>query len=277
MKVILGGPYARSTMGVRMIRLISVILCLFFSSAALAAGGIVNWYEQAYRLVSSSNYNAHQAEQFIVIAGGLFTLCVCVSVGILYRRSLANLGDDVAPDGKFSLRTLVDMAMELVVGLSKDNLGEKWKAHAPLLAGIFMFVLVSNLGGLVPGLVPVTENISSNLAIGLMVFLIYNYAGFKEHGVHYLKQFTGPMLAVAPLIFVIELIGHMVRPISLSLRLMCNIFADHLLVGIFTAKAPYILIPSALMFFGLLVALVQSYLFTLLTSVYISMAVSHDH
>jgi F-type H+-transporting ATPase subunit a len=140
-----------------------------------------------------------------------------------------------------------------------------------------MFILVSNLGGLIPGLVPATESISSNLAMGLMVFLIYNVAGFREHGWHYIKQFTGPMLAIAPLMFVIELIGHMVRPVSLSLRLMCNVFADHLLVGIFTTNAPYVIVPSALLFFGVLVALVQSYLFTLLTSVYISMAVSHDH
>jgi len=260
-----------------MIRFSAFIFGLIFATSAFAAGGIVNWYDEAYRLVSGSSYDAHEAERFVVFAGGLFTLSVCTIVGLLYKAKLARLGDDVAPDGKFSLRTLVDMAMDLVVGLSKENLGDKWKIYAPLLAGIFMFVLVSNLGGLIPGLVPATENISSNLAMGFMVFIIYNFAGFREHGWHYLKQFTGPMLAIAPLMFVIELIGHLVRPVSLSLRLMCNVFADHLLVGIFSTNVPYILIPSALLFFGLLVALVQSYLFTLLTSVYISMAVSHDH
>jgi F-type H+-transporting ATPase subunit a len=247
------------------------------STAALAAGGVVNWYDEVYRLVSGQSFDQHNAERFVVIAGGVFTMVVCAVVGFIYKRGVSKLGDDVAPDGKFSLRTLVDMAMDLVVGLGKDNLGDQWRVHVPLLAGIFMFILISNLGGLIPGLVPATENISSNLAMGLMVFLIYNFAGFREHGWHYIKQFTGPMLAIAPLMFVIELIGHMVRPISLSLRLMCNVFADHLLVGIFTANAPYVLIPSALLFFGVLVALVQSYLFTLLTSVYISMAVSHDH
>jgi F-type H+-transporting ATPase subunit a len=213
----------------------------------------------------------------VAFGGGLFTLAVCTIVGLLYKRSVSALGNDVAPDGRFSLRTLVDMAMELVVNIGKENLGEKWKTHAPLLAGIFTFILVSNLGGLVPGLAPATENFSSNLAIGLTVFLVYNVAGIREHGWHYIEQFTGPMLAIAPLMIVIELIGHLVRPLSLSLRLMCNIYADHMLVGIFTSNVPYIIIPSALMFFGLLVALVQSYLFTLLTSIYISLAVSHDH
>lgn len=260
-----------------MIRHVIFLVLMLSSTSALAAGGIVNWYDEAYRLVSGHSYDSHNAERFVVFAGGVFTMVVCALVGLIYKLSVSKLGDNVAPDGKFSLRTLVDMAMDLVVGLSKENLGDKWKVHAPLLAGIFMFILVSNLGGLIPGLVPATENISSNLAMGLMVFLIYNFAGFREHGWHYIKQFTGPMLAIAPLMFVIELIGHMVRPVSLSLRLMCNVFADHLLVGIFTTNVPYVLIPSALLFFGLLVALVQSYLFTLLTSVYISMAVSHDH
>lgn len=260
-----------------MLRLIAVLSLFLASSKAFAAGGIVNWYDEAYRLVSGSSYDAHVAERVVVFAGGIFTLAICTILGLIYKSSVASLGDDVAPDGKFSVRTLIDMAMDLVVGLSKENLGDKWRVHAPLLAGIFMFILVSNLGGLVPGLAPATENISGNLAMGLMVFLVYNFAGFKEHGWHYLEQFTGPMLAIAPLMIVIELIGHLVRPISLSLRLMCNVFADHLLLGIFTSNVPYIIIPSALMFFGLLVALVQSYLFTLLTSIYISMAVSHDH
>ena len=252
-------------------------LALGFTASSAEASGIVNWYDEAYRAVSGAAYDHHAAEQWVVIAGGLFTLSVCTVAGLVYRRRLAMAGDDVAPEGRVSLRTILDMAMDLVVGISKDNLGSEWKTYAPLLAGIFMYIVVSNLGGLIPGFTPATESLSNNLAMGLTVFLVYNIAGLREHGIHYLKQFTGPMLAIAPLMLVIELIGHVFRPVSLSLRLMGNIFADHLLVGIFTANAPYILIPSALMFFGLLVALIQSFVFTLLTSIYISLAVSHDH
>jgi hypothetical protein len=109
-----------------------ILLGLMLGSAtAFAAGGVVNWYEQAYQLVSGHGYDHHAAERFVVIAGGVFTMAVCTIVGVLYKRSVANLGDDVAPDGKFSLRTVVDMAMDLVVGLSKDNLGDQWRVHAP--------------------------------------------------------------------------------------------------------------------------------------------------
>lgn len=260
-----------------MIQLLGLVIVGAFSSTAYASGGIVNWYHEAYRAVVGSNFDHAEAERIVVIAGGLFTLLVCTVLGLVYSRSVRAAGDNVVPDGKFSVRTVLDMAMDLVVGISKDNLGSEWKTYAPLLAGIFLYIVVSNLGGLIPGFVPATESLSNNLAMGLMVFLVYNFAGFKEHGFHYMKQFTGPMIAIAPLMLVIELIGHSFRPVSLSLRLMGNIFADHLLVGIFTSNAPYILVPSALMFFGLLVALIQSFVFTLLTSIYISLAVSHDH
>ena len=254
-----------------------LVLLLAGASSSAYASGIVNWYDEAYKLVSGGAYDHHTAERVVVIAGGLFTLLICTIAGLLYTSSVKNSGSDVTPSGRFNVRTLLDMTMDLVVGISKDNLGHSWKTYSPLLAGIFMYIVVCNLGGLIPGFIPATESLSNNLAMGATVFLVYNIAGLREHGVHYIKQFTGPMMAIAPLMLVIELIGHVFRPVSLSLRLMGNVFADHLLVGIFTANAPYILIPSALMFFGLMVALIQSFVFTVLTSVYISLAVSHDH
>lgn len=258
-----------------MVRLLGLVALLLSSSPAFASGGIVNWYSELHRLLINGDHQTE--ERFVVISGGLFVLLVTTVLGLVYKRKVAQAGSDVVPERHFSLRGLLDMAMDLCVGISKDNIGSEWKTYAPLLAGIFMYIVVSNLGGLIPGFVPATENLSNNLAIGTMVFLIYNFAGFREHGIHYMKQFTGPMLALAPIMLIIELVGHMFRPVSLSLRLMGNIFADHLLVGIFTSNAPYVLVPSALMFFGLLVALIQGFVFTLLTSVYISLAVSHDH
>jgi F-type H+-transporting ATPase subunit a len=248
---------------------------LFLATPALAGGGVVNWYSEIHYLLGGGD--AHSQERFVVIAGGVFVLLVTTVVGLLYKKSVVAASGDIVPEERFSLRSMIDMAMDLCVGMARDNLGKEWKTYITLLAGLFMFIAISNLGGLVPGFIPATENFSNNLAMGLIVFLIYNFAGLREHGIHYLKQFTGPMLFLAPLMLIIEVVGHLFRPVSLTLRLMGNIFADHLLVGIFTSSPPYVLLPSALMFFGLLVALVQSFVFTLLTTVYISMAVSHDH
>ncbi len=253
------------------------ISLFLISTPAFAAGGIVNWYDEVYRLMAGAEYDPALAEKLIPICGGLFTLAVVTVLGLSFSRSVANAGSDVAPDGKFSIRTVVEMAMDVVYSIAKENIGEKWRTFIPLLAGIFIFIVVSNLGGLVPGFIPTTESLNTNLAIGLTVFFVYNIFGFKEHGVYYLKQFTGPMLAIAPLMIIIETASHLFRPASLSLRLMGNIFADHLMVGIFTSTAPHILIPAALMFFGLLVSIIQSFVFTLLSSIYMSLAISHDH
>ena len=120
--------------------------------------------------------------------------------------------------------------------------------------------------------------------MGLIVFVWYNYAGVKEHGLGpYIKHFSGPTIKIPVLglllpilIFAIEISSHRFRPVSLSLRLMGNIFGDHMLLSVFTGMV-YLLVPSLLMFFGLLVSMVQSFVFTLLSAIYISMAVSHDH
>jgi len=252
-------------------------LAMGLSARALASGSIVNWYEQGYHLFAGEHADPHYFERLLPVCGAVFTLLVTTVLGLSYRSAVARAGADIAPDGRASIKTLIEMALDVVYGIAKDNLGEAWRTFLPLLAAVFLFILVSNLGGLVPGFIPTTESLNTNLAMGLMVFFVYNYAGFKEHRLHYLKQFAGPMLAIAPLMLTIELISHLFRPVSLSLRLMGNIFADHLMLGIFTSTAPHILIPSALMFFGLLVSLVQSFVFTLLTGIYISLAVSHDH
>jgi F-type H+-transporting ATPase subunit a len=160
--------------------------------------------------------------------------------------------------------------------LGKDIIGHGFEKYLALLLTIFLFVLLGNLEGIVPGLGSPTGYISGNMAIGLIVFVLYNVAGIKEHGAGYIKQFAGPFLWLAPMFLLIELISHIARPVSLAMRLLINVFADHMILDIFTGLT-YLGFPVALAFFGLLVAFVQSFVFTLLTSIYISMAVSHDH
>lgn len=209
------------------------------------------------------------------IVASLFVTLLVVLFGLSFRANLAK-DDGIAPSGKFSLRFLFEGLLEFIYGIGKENCGHHYRNHLPLLCGIFIFVLVSNLSGLVPGFPPATETIELNLAMGLMVFFSYNYAGLKEHGIGYLKHFLGPVLFIAPLMFLIEIASHASRPLSLAIRLMANIFGDHLLLGVFT-DLTYFVVPTLLMFLGLLVAVIQAFLFTLLTSIYISLAIAHDH
>jgi F-type H+-transporting ATPase subunit a len=212
-----------------------------------------------------------------ILASCLVTLAV-LSVGLVFRAWLKAVyaQPDPVPTESVGLMWFVEMAMELVHGIAVEQCGHFARVIGPVLAGIFMFVLFSNLSGLIPGFPPATENFSTNLALGFLVFLLYNGAGFAEHGFMYLKQFAGPVLALSPIFIVLEVVSHGARPLSLAFRLMANIFGDHLLLGVFSSLVP-LGIPVLFMFFGLLVAVIQSFVFTLLTGIYINMAISHDH
>jgi F-type H+-transporting ATPase subunit a len=117
---------------------------------------------------------------------------------------------------------------------------------------------------------------NTTLALGLFVFLYYNYAGFKAHGFGYLKQFFGPVIWLAPLMFIIEVASHVFRPLSLALRLRGNIMGDHIVLGVFSGLVPYLL-PVIFYGLGVFVAFMQAFVFCLMTMVYISLSTSHDH
>lgn len=259
---------------------IAAPLCwLCFSNVALAAGGgaavkMIDYYEMI--LKGLFGLEGHAVHDWMPTAGGIFSLLVLVIVGLLFKRAMEQ-EEAVTPPDRFSLRAVVEMLMDVVYNLGQDIVGKKYgPTYFPLLAALFLFILVSNLSGLVPGFLPATDNINTNLAMGFTVFILYNFAGIREHGLAYVKQFLGPVLFLMPLMLIIELVGHMARPVSLSLRLYGNIFGDHLVLSVFTGLT-VLVFPALLLFFGLMVASLQSFVFTLLTSIYISMAVSHDH
>lgn len=229
----------------------------------------INYYE----IVADALHIGHQ---WVPAIGGVFILLVLAVIGLAYRVSVARAGDQVVPDGKFNIRFLVESVLDVGYSLTKENCGENFRSYVPLMCAIFVFILLSNLSGLIPGFPPPTMSMDTNVAIGIIVLIAYNYAGIKEHGAAYIKHFMGPALWIAPLFFAIELVSHGSRPLSLGLRLMGNIYGDHTLLGVFTGLS-YVVIPALLMFFGLLVAVVQSFVFTLLTGIYISLAISHDH
>lgn len=239
---------------------------------AHAAGGVphtIDYYEIVLHAL-------HIDKMWIPTVGALFVTLLLVLIGVYFKSSLSSDGDDVEPKGTFSLRFVIEGILEFILSLAKDSCGDQYRKFFGFLATLFLFILLCNLTGLIPGFPPATLSMDTNLAMGVVVFLVYNFAGLKEHGVSYIKHFLGPVILIAPLFFCIELVSHASRPISLSLRLVGNLYGDHTLLGIFTGLS-YIIFPALLLFFGLLVAVVQSFVFTLLSGIYISMAISHDH
>lgn len=260
-------------------RSLRISLPLLFGSLGLSSiaraneGGGIPHTISYYGIIAEK---LHLGEPWVPTIGALFATALLLLIGLKFKGDVASSGDNVEPSGKFSLRFVVESLLELVAGVAKDNGGHDWRKYFPFLAALFLFILTCNLTGLIPGFPPPTESMDTNVAMGLCVLVVYNWAGLKEHGGGYIKHFLGPVAFIAPLYFCIEIVSHLSRPLSLGLRLMGNIFGDHTLLGVFTSLS-YILLPALLTFFGLLVAVVQSFVFTLLTGIYISMAISHDH
>jgi len=210
------------------------------------------------------------------IVHAAFIGLLIVIASVLAHLQIKKAKTDVIPDRKLSLKNIFELHTEFILGVMKGVLPKNAEKYLPLLASIFLFIFLGNVIGLIPGFQPPTANLNTNLAIGLTVFLYYNYLGVKEHKWGYLKHFLGPLLPLAPLMLLIELISHSVRPISLSLRLYGNMTGDHTVLNIFSNMWPYIGVPVIFLALGLLVCFIQAFVFTLLSVVYIALATAHE-
>lgn len=197
-----------------------------------------------------------------------FVMLVLILLAFLASRSIKEV-----PTG---LQNFLEAVVTGIENLIEETMGPKGKAYFPLLATFALFILVSNLIALIPGFYPPTANLNTNGALALTVFAMTHVVGFKEHGVSYLKHFMGPILALAPLIFIIEIIGHLARPLSLSLRLFGNMYGHEIVLMIFLALVPFLL-PVPMMLMGVLVAFIQTFVFTLLAMIYIAGALEEHH
>ncbi len=146
----------------------------------------------------------------------------------------------------------------------------------PYFGTIFIFILFMNLLGIIPTFESPTMSPTVTLGLALCTFLFYNGAGFKANGPGYLKQLLGPVIFLAPLMVVIEIVSHLARPLSLTIRLYANMLAGDQVTGAFENVVP-LLVPVIFMGLHVFVAFLQAYIFMLLSTVYVSGAVSHDH
>ncbi len=216
-----------------------------------------------------------EAYEHVATYGAVATLLIFT--GVASKSGMKKKGEGaVTPDGHLSSRGLFEMIVEFIQGLVDMVIGHHGRKFIPMFSAIFLIVFANNLVGVLPGMTPATEQINTTLAMGTFMFLTYNFLGIKENGMAYLKHFLGPLLWLAPLMVVIELISHIVRPLSLGLRLANVMTGDHTVVGIFTDLVPLIL-PIPFYLLGMFVCFVQAFVFTLLSMVYISLATAHEH
>jgi F-type H+-transporting ATPase subunit a len=248
--------------------------------------GIDAWKAQAKQHLGREwTWQVFQSTYFeithVLVAALVVLLLAVGAMG--YKRQVERLGEAaVLPPPGLGLRAVFEGLADIVFGLLEGVMGEKnARKFLPFLGSFFVFILFSNLISLVPGFRAPTDTLKTNVGLAVLVFLATHVLGFREHGIRYLEQFTGhlplksPLVILVPLMFVIELISHLIRPATLSIRLMANMFADHAVVGVFFGLIPLI-VPVPLMLLGVFVSVVQALVFTLMSATYISLAIAHE-
>ena len=197
-----------------------------------------------------------------------------VKIILIVLGFLASKGASLVP-------TKVQNFMEIIVSALEeftiDITGEEGRWLFPLLATIFLYIFTCNIIGLIPGFYPPTASLNTTLSCALVVVVFTHVIGIKYHGVKYIKHFLGPVWWMVPLIFPIELIGHLARILSLSFRLMGNMMGHELVAGILFGLAGLFFAPLPIMALGIFVALVQAFVFYLLSVMYFTGSIEHAH
>lgn len=210
----------------------------------------------------------------------IFVLGIVSTFAVVSYNGIKDVKAALIPEDKLSVRTFVELFVGTAYGMMSDIMGQKSARYfLPLIGTCAFVILFSNGMGLIPGMTPPTDSVSVTLAMALIVFLATHIYGIKENGFNHVKHLFGPIIAwyalpLMILMFVIEVISHVARPLSLSLRLAANMFADHAVVGAFLGLFAF-LVPVPVMLLGTLVVVVQTLVFCVLSTVYIGMAIEH--
>jgi F-type H+-transporting ATPase subunit a len=174
------------------------------------------------------------------------------------------------------IQNIMEVIIDAFHNLLMDTMGETGKKFFPLIATIGLFILVSNILGLIPGFESPTANLNTNICMALVVFCLTHIVGVKVQGISYLKQFVGPNPWLAPLMIPIELVGHIARPVSLTFRLFGNIEGGHIVLGVIVLLVP-LLVPLPILVLKLLICFIQTLVFMLLSMMYIAGAMEEHH
>ncbi len=214
---------------------------------------------------------------FMALVVLLLGIGLFLSANARYRRESEE--DLLLPPKTWSAFAFFDVLVELILKTMEGLMPRKDALAAlPLVTAFAVFIFMCNFLGMVPGFLPPTDNLNTTMALATVCFLAYNYWGFKKQGVvAYLKHFAGPVWWLAWFMFPLEIVSHLARPMSLAVRLMGNMFGDHLVLGIILGFHILVL-PLPVMVLGCIVCVLQTVVFTLLAIVYISLAVEeHEH
>jgi F-type H+-transporting ATPase subunit a len=224
-----------------------------------------------------------------VIQAALVAGLLLILGGVLVRRRIATPDAGVVPDEGVTVRNVLEVLVEWLAGMAREHMGPKWRTYFPLVATMFFFILISNLMGNVPGLAGSTSDANTTWAWAIIAWVFYTAIGIIEHKQTYLVKFLGPSFfereiagrhvhfrLLAPFFIILEIPLDLARMLTLAVRLLANMFADHTVVAVWITLVP-VVVPAVFMGLGLVVAFLQAFVFALLTMIYIRLALDHPH
>ncbi len=209
----------------------------------------------------------HEAIPPHVVMALFASIFLILFFGILVRKPKFH------PDSR---QAFYELVFKFFDNLVRELIGKEGREFIGMIGSLGLFILVMNYMGLIPGLMAPTSNINGPAGCALFVFLYYNWQGIKRHKFHYIKHFTGDNPFLAVIMFPIEIISHLSRPLSLTLRLFGNITGEEMLLLVLTLLVPFI-VPMPIMLLALFTGLLQAFVFVMLSCIYISGAISEHH
>jgi F-type H+-transporting ATPase subunit a len=196
------------------------------------------------------------------------TMVLLLVIGYLTTRKL-----QLIPG---SGQCLMELVVEGLLGFMERVMGHHARQHLAIIGGIALFIVTANLLGIIPGFFSPTVNINITAGCAITVFVYYHVTGFRRQGASYIKQFTGPVWWLVPLMMPIELISHFIRPFTLSVRLFANMRGHEIVLLIITLLVP-VIAPLIVVFQGIFVSFIQGFVFMLLSMIYIAGAEEEHH
>jgi len=222
--------------------------------------------------------------QSAIVAGALLMVA-----GLLVRRRVATTDGGVVPDEGVSIRNLLEVLVEWLAGMAQERMGPDWRKYFPLVGTMFFFILIANVMGLVPGLGGATSDANTTWAWAVISWIFYTAIGVLKHKHKYLVKFMGPSFferemfgrtvhfrLLIPIFFPLEILLDLARMLTLAVRLLANMFADHTVVAVWLSLIP-IGVPAVFMGLGLVIAFLQAFVFSLLTMIYVGLALDEPH
>lgn len=232
---------------------------------------------------------AHQLHTEWIYVSALFAVGLLILAGLSVRRAVAGENAGVVPEEGVSVRNVIEVIIQALGDLGETTIGDEWRRYFPVVGTIFFFVLVSNLMSLVPGMLGSTSDANVTFAWAIISFVVYNFVGIRQHGWKYIYQFMGPAMwqpeiggkhyhvrVLSPIFLPLEIVLHLARILTLGVRLLANMFADHKVVVIWLGLFPFV-VPAVFMGLGVLVSFLQAFVFALLTMIYIGQALEEPH